>query len=235
MAADVNAARQALAAAGFGADADKILKLVRPACFFRPAVARFEDDIPLGASKIGGRPDLAEDTPWPEDTAFLVQINLADVPDGALDIALPREGLISCFRNDEDWDNPAALLYTPPSAVLTRREAAEGIVLFAQRALRPSVVLTLDVDRADIPVFEDEEILDVVSEWVVPEEGVQLGGDRSVIQSGGTEGERLVLQIGSVEEVGMMWGDLGCLYISMRPDEIAALRFDKAVTDFQCY
>src|SRR6185295_2063256 len=42
-----------------------------------------DDEVALGATKIGGQPDLPEDMPWPEwrgaPLNFLAQIHLADV------------------------------------------------------------------------------------------------------------------------------------------------------------
>lgn len=230
-----SAAREELIAAGFASDAETVMTLVRPAVFFLPGEPGFEDDIAIGASKIGGSPDLPEGVEWPGSAAFLVQINLADVPEGVLDIDLPREGLLSCFRDDDDWRNQAVLIWTKPGVALTRREIPEACEAYEPRALTGDIVLTLDFDRSDIPEFDDEEVLDVVCDWVVPEAGIQLGGDRAVIQSGGNEDELLVLQIGSVDEVGMMWGDLGCLYISLTPADLTARKFEKAVTEMQCY
>lgn len=57
--------------------------LARPALLLRTRECQ-EDDIPLGATKIGGRPDLPAAIAWPayrtgKPLAFLAQFNLADV------------------------------------------------------------------------------------------------------------------------------------------------------------
>ena len=58
------------------------------------------DDVPVGASKIGGAPDLPDDASWPVDRdarplSFVAQLDLASLP--AVDGDLPREGTLSFF------------------------------------------------------------------------------------------------------------------------------------------
>lgn len=45
---------------------------------------------------------------------------------------------------------------------------------------------------------------------------------------------RLLLQVPSVEDAGMMWGDCGCLYYWMREEDLAARRFDRVWMILQC-
>ena len=45
---------------------------------------------------------------------------------------------------------------------------------------------------------------------------------------------RLLLEIGSVDAAGMMWGDVGSLYFQMRDDDLAAGRWDRAWMALQC-
>jgi hypothetical protein len=228
------AARQELLAAGFARkDADAALALTRPALFYSLKEARPEDTIPLGASKIGGRPDLAESTPWPPTAAsFLLQINLAELPDGVLDIALPREGTLSCFANR---DSEALLIWNKPRTTLVRLPLPDSSKRYEARAMAATFVLTLDIDHPDLPAVDDDEIFDVIDDWSVPENGVQLGGNRKIIQRREARDMRLVLQIGTFEDIGMVWGTLGSLTISMREDDIAACRFDRLRSEVQSY
>ena len=79
-----------------------IRKLARAAHFLRTRKSS-ETKIPLGATKIGGRPDLPADIPWPayqngKPLAFLAQLNLAEVGQlGAPLKWLPKECLLSVF------------------------------------------------------------------------------------------------------------------------------------------
>jgi uncharacterized protein YwqG len=60
-----------------------------------------DDDLELGATKIGGQPDLPQDTSWPEWRGaalnFLAQIRLADIATYDPDGELPHEGMLSFF------------------------------------------------------------------------------------------------------------------------------------------
>ena len=61
------------------------------------------EEVPVGASKFGGRPDLPPDYAWPrcEDgfLEFIGQINLSELPD--VPHALPTSGLLSLFADSE--------------------------------------------------------------------------------------------------------------------------------------
>ncbi|HXV62457.1 MAG TPA: YwqG family protein [Vicinamibacteria bacterium] len=45
---------------------------------------------------------------------------------------------------------------------------------------------------------------------------------------------RLLMQVPSVEEAGMMWGDLGCLYYWIHEEDLRARRFDRSWMILQC-
>jgi uncharacterized protein YwqG len=45
---------------------------------------------------------------------------------------------------------------------------------------------------------------------------------------------RLLLQIDSDEEAGMMWGDAGRIYFWLRREDLAARKFDAAHAILQC-
>jgi uncharacterized protein YwqG len=46
---------------------------------------------------------------------------------------------------------------------------------------------------------------------------------------------RLLLQVESDGNAGMMWGDAGCLYFWIREQDLLARRFDRTWTLFQCH
>ena len=60
-----------------------------------------ESRMPVGCSKLGGRPDLPAGTRWPRwhgrPLAFLLQVNLADPAATAAPALLPPEGMLSFF------------------------------------------------------------------------------------------------------------------------------------------
>jgi uncharacterized protein YwqG len=60
-----------------------------------------DDDLPLGASKLGGRPDLLPTVEWPSfngnSLTFLAQFNLAEMRQYDVEAVLPPTGLLSFF------------------------------------------------------------------------------------------------------------------------------------------
>lgn len=86
---------------GFENEADALAALLRPSI----ALVRTDaDTLVLGSSRIGGGPDAPLDFVWPESGGrsldFVLQLNLADVPDGA-GLGLPRTGVLSFFYDFE--------------------------------------------------------------------------------------------------------------------------------------
>jgi uncharacterized protein YwqG len=70
--------------------------------------SRADDQIPLGRSKLGGKPDLPVNYGWPLDArehplSFIIQINLSEIPAFAERGRLPANGLLSVFYNLEIW------------------------------------------------------------------------------------------------------------------------------------
>jgi len=70
-------------------------------CIRLKAYAANEEAIPLGATKLGGWPDLPDTTEWPGGSAmpmsFIAQINTSDLPDFDGKSDLPADALLSFF------------------------------------------------------------------------------------------------------------------------------------------
>jgi len=85
-------------AAGIGPQRDKILASLRPAITLRNRGAA---EAAIGASKLGGEPDLPDVADWPTGAEgplqFVLQVDLAET--AAYDVGgmLPHEGLLSVF------------------------------------------------------------------------------------------------------------------------------------------
>ncbi len=112
-------------------------------------------DIPLGASKIGGAPDLNESTPWPVRTIpesrsffrrvpaydqpldFIAQFDLASLQHYEVGALLPPTGLLSFFFEPYEF-NVGRVLYQPASSGLTRRPAPSDPRKDKPRLLQPS-------------------------------------------------------------------------------------------------
>lgn len=107
-----------------------------------------ENSVPIGGSKIGGRPDLPADFVWPyyegEDyqqvvvnrpLSFLTQINLAETTSCDVDQCLPKTGILSFFyeMETEKWGfDPkdrgcARVFYFPDENMLIQTEFPEEL------------------------------------------------------------------------------------------------------------
>ncbi len=119
----------------------------------------------VGTSRIGGRPDLPKDQPWPlgatHPLSFIAQIDLAEV--APLDKTLPRAGLLSFFWDaiGADWGmapesaSQFRVLYTEPGRALAKAKPPKGLVPahehmtveFAAHGLEPTIEITLPFSR----------------------------------------------------------------------------------------
>lgn len=91
--------RRKLVAGGLGRVADALVALAQPAIKIHLEPAD-EARTPVGASKVGGLPDLPAGAEWPrwhEPMAFLAQFNLAEVAPFDVEGVLPDRGLLSFF------------------------------------------------------------------------------------------------------------------------------------------
>jgi uncharacterized protein YwqG len=95
---------QKLIDVGLGRVAGDIAQLARPCIRFRTTPSD-DEEIPVGASKFGGLPDVPKDFLWPEwgnqPLSFLGQINLAAIAKNPIASPLPSSGLLSFFYDCE--------------------------------------------------------------------------------------------------------------------------------------
>jgi uncharacterized protein YwqG/predicted DNA-binding protein (MmcQ/YjbR family) len=162
---------------GLKARRKAIHKLARHAILLRTKKSS-EAKIPVGATRIGGRPDLPAKAEWPayrdgRPLAFLAQINLAQVAKlGAPIKGLPAAGLLSVFSvwgwmKADDFDPQVpqdgtqarqeengwtVVLHTPPKTRLERRKAPRGVNSFKAAAVTPTPILSLPNHRAEPPL-----------------------------------------------------------------------------------
>ena len=116
--------KRRLTEAGLAAYADTLTQLARP-CYRLVRTLTPEDQIPIGASKFGGSPDVPADFTWPrvsntkkpEQMVFVAQIRLSDLPGPQLEPA-PPDGLLSFFSH---WSE-GYVFYFPEGTPLKRIE-----------------------------------------------------------------------------------------------------------------
>lgn len=269
--------RQKLEAAGLAQRADALLALVRPSIRLESQAVE-EEQLPVGATKLGGCPDLPTANAWPggEDgaQAFIAQVNFAEVQAFSGAELLPRAGLLSFFydvrkgvwgfdpKDNQGW----TLLFTPPEVVLQRAAIPTGVPpegRFHACKMRPksqedfAPLDSEDVER--LALTKDErsaynELLcqrepgwthkllghpdpvqygDMRLEAQYASNGIYCGGSReeggpitAELRAGASEWV-LLLQIDTDEGAGMMWGDVGTLYVWIREKDLAKRQFDR--------
>jgi len=157
--------------------------------------------------------------------------------------------------NDENG-SPAwsRVLYFQDSTRLGRRTPPAGVHEFPAAPAQTAPLVTFPSSPEE-PLFDalrpfEEDLyafLDDVFEPYRTYQGYAAGRPRGVsswlmghadfIQGVGAAaggGRRLLLQLGSEEDAGMCWGDLGRLYFYIHPDDLARGEFSRVYTDFQC-
>lgn len=173
---------RALQGAGFTSLIPALDRLVRPSLRLT-ATPVDESTLPPGASKLGGLPDLAPGTPWPQwkglPQSFLAQLRLADLSHTDTQHLLPAQGMLWFFYDAQQetygdtpdergaWSVlyqasiPASLQRTPAPAALP------ADARFHACSLSPSSELTLAQQPAlEIPTLkwtdDDQERYDKV-------------------------------------------------------------------------
>lgn len=153
-----------------------------------------EETLAIGASKVGGLPDLPPETPWPEwkgtPLSFIAQIRLSDIATYDREGVLPHTGMLSFFCVDEGqlWtydpgtNRGGYVLYeqSDPSRLLRRPAPASlpASSRFTPCAIDFSLELTL-------PAFESPSIKRLGLYWEA------MYGDQAIPQVR-EEGERYI-------------------------------------------
>ena len=147
-----------LRAVDLGRVADRLVEAAEPSVRFT-AQRVDEASLPVGSSKLGGRPDVRSDFPWPswkgQPLSFLGQIDLADVVGYPGADALPESGLLLFFYealaqgawgfDPEDRGSGVVVYASAPRESLVRRDPPPELegTAFGACALRFRERLTL--------------------------------------------------------------------------------------------
>jgi uncharacterized protein YwqG len=275
--------RTDLASAGLGRHVETIAALAKP-CIQLETVLGDDTAGRVGASRLGGEPDLPPGEPWPEwqgtPMSFLVQIDLATVAGLPGADVLPSAGLLSffCDAHGAVWNgHPDAgawrVLYTPAGASLERAPIPDavpedGIFTACGLTPRPGVSLPDHGEPQKVALGlswdESDAYMDVRDQGAgsIPTEHRLLGWPDIVqnaemelecqLMSSGIEWTwddmdriraelepeiaewRLLLQLASDDDAGMMWGDVGLLYFWIREPHLATRDFSRVWMIMQC-
>lgn len=134
---EIAAFRQRLVAAGLGRFSDSLVQMARPSVRL---IADCAVRVEVGASRLGGLPDLPSARRWPRNDgvplSFIAQVNLADVAPYDAEGVVPRDGLLSFFYaavTQDAWGfdpadrGSAVVIHTPAHAWLERRQRPEDL------------------------------------------------------------------------------------------------------------
>ena len=133
---------------------------------------KMHDTSPLGASKVGGLPDLPPGFDWPqkigdEETislAFLAQIRLEEAAPFDREKALPPHGMLWVFHNLSLDDYGEEVLWSEDVAFLDRRELPANRFEFAEVAPR---LLTFSFGWS-LPATQGREMQGIFEEFGAP-------------------------------------------------------------------
>jgi uncharacterized protein (TIGR02996 family) len=231
------------------AHASKILRLARPALTFKSAKAA-DSRIAVGASKLGGGPDLPPGVDWPtldeEPLAFLAQFNLAELHESFVCRDLPAAGLLSAFVFFDDNDTGKMMekgawrvFHFPDVSKLARRLPPERSFTSCRIEFRETITVP-DSDspwRKELGLGKDHDVWDVYQGSVAGYGGGHLIlGYSAPIQYEvlGKKTERHLLTIGRDNNAGWEWFDGGALYFTMSEADLKAGRFDRVRFEIQC-
>lgn len=296
---DIDRLTQKLEECGLGKYSPYLTAEARPAIRFELEKIN-EDDIAIGASKMGGRPDLPASLEWPSETeripnendnryqterankscgplSFIAQIDLTEVSCLDEDEFLPKQGFLYFFYtpdqdvwgfDPQDSSGFKVLFFDGDRSELTRVDFPEQLdkySRFTPRKLNAYSEVSLPSRYTINAIFEPESDYDKYFDKIICEglinkmlgyanaiqnemelqcemvaNGLYLGTSEAYQDPRRAEFEarssqwRLLLQVDSNDECGMLWGDVGRIYFWIRESDLLAKQFDKCWLIYQC-
>src|SRR5574337_344305 len=177
--------RATIQASGISRIADSVVAAAQPAILIE-LQTRDEAEIPIGASKIGGSPDLPASYVWPEwkgkPMGFIGQFDLAEASKSDLQGLLPRAGLLSFFYDlyEQPWGyDPKALgfsriEYFSPDVPLSRRDGTpcEICLKSSDVIFSPSITIPVLGSQAYEMLIAETELSDDERDkyWDLPDQ-----------------------------------------------------------------
>lgn len=207
-------------------------------------------DLPVGATKLGGAPDLPPGTAWPNfeerPMAFVAQVNLADVAPLYRDGFLPPAGVVSFFCATADLHRPdaghvrfaeatASLARTKPPPELAAHERHATLALTAEPDLTLGPAESPSVENlglSDDEQFAYRDMMEAEHETPIH----RMLGHPDIVQNDPRDADPdlcLLLQVDSDDDAEMEWGDAGRLYYWIRSDDLNTRRFERCWLELQ--
>ncbi len=230
---------------------DELLVYAVPALRFKSEPIA-DSKFSVGASKLGGMPDVPSGFVWPEylsePLSFLGQFELTGLSASATATELPRTGLLSVFYSttgDVFTSSDVGgwrVFHFPNTDDLERRNLPVGLgsdarfqpcrLTFTETLALPETrEFTLDEHR---DTYRNEVSNTHLGHLLLGNPRWIQGEAWSVIKKGNAPSHRHLLSIDSDHQAGWMWGDTGMLYFGISADDLKAGRFDRTVFEMQC-
>lgn len=215
-------------------DKEKIIKLIRPTIGIQTKKLH-SDDLKIGSSKIGGKPDMPKDISWPRlndsDLVFCAQYNVSEFKKYDIENLLPETGMFYVFIGiDEEWDefsmnqNDSKIFFIKNIDNLERKEFP--VSLGENKKIEPAEIqyfesLTIpDDENYKLFYFNDkyehfyfhfyqdaEEYIEELNGFVDNMHQI-LGEDKSVQSSAVYDFSSNELKIGNDEEYTEKWNEI---------------------------
>lgn len=242
--------------AGLSRIAPSVLKLLRPS--IRLVIGQHSEQ---PVTRLGGNPNLPSEIAWPsrrsgDPHSFLVQVDLAELPTCEA-FPLPSAGSLFFFcdaeylpdaSDQQDVKDGIKVIYCPSSpSAYSPRTPPRGLdceYIFKSLSLKPTLDLTApaldvwDIQSLDLSDAESCAYSDLFTQVSASDVSVhRMGGYPNQVQYSNlkpTDDWQLLMQLDSEDEAGMMWGDMGKLYFTIREQDLESLSFDKTWMDWQC-
>lgn len=251
--------RLMLEEAGIGQYWDELKYQILPGFYMVPKMTD-EADIKLGASKIGGHPDMPSTFQWPSwkghPMSFVAQINLEEFPMNLVDPEYPATGILYFFYvydyevwynddYDSDKKNNNVVYYTPETTELMRMKPPRTLSedqIFNSALIEKKLELTIpDEDYLrDNHLMNNEADLGRYSLEFRPDFlntynrgiGFRFLGHMTPLQYGGYPSDEILLfQADSNDEIGMEWDLSGLLYFFIKDNDFKKLFFENVYTE----
>jgi uncharacterized protein YwqG len=238
--------------AGFKDLADKIKKLAKPSLSLT-LTAEDDDKIPVGASKLGGLPDLLPTDAWPSGSsgpmAFLAQINLSDIRSLQKGILAPN-GTISFFCDMDNYLDGGrevlkVIFTTKKADKLQRRPFPDGLshqlpsclVKLEKVSSYPSPQSDIVQEQLTSNSEEEEAYRNFLADVNQSEtdEDHRMFGYPIIINAGdvGGTGITMLLQLSSSNLAQLNWASGGRIYILIETGALNMNRFEEAELHFR--
>ena len=198
----------------------------------------------VGASRIGGLPDLPSGYAWPKagkvPMIFAAQIRMDEASKYDVDSVLPKRGMLTLFLDPGYEQLRVAYFEDPRKLVPVGREVITeemwtapdhpcSVAFRTEYSLPPSIgptITALDLDDEDLAIYNDGIALHHVPGDGDPHRMLGYPGwSWNYLQ---TKGLELLFEIGSDSKAGLQWGDAQPAFVYITKKHLAARNFAKA-------